>query len=263
LTLASPSFGATLGPRLTATLAILDNASAVQFSSPLLSITEAGIAVLRVERSGPVGLPGIATVHFQTVDGSATAGPCTVVGNDYVAKSGNLTFGPGVAALTINVQTCSNTIDDGDRTFTVDLSMLPGGTPLGVQPTATVTIRDNDVAGTVQFSQSFYTVSEAAAAATIVVTRTGGTASGVTVDYQTTDVTATGGATALPGVDYKTTSGTLSFPAGVTSRTFTVPVFADTAVEGNETVLLSLSPPTGGATLGPRSTATLTIVDND
>jgi len=54
-----------------------------------------------------------------------------------------------------------------------------------------------------------------------------------------------------------------SFAAGQTTRTFTVPVFPDIAVEGNETVLLSLSSPTGGAILGPRSTATLTIVDND
>src|SRR5262249_36916776 len=68
---------------------------------------------------------------------------------------------------------------------------------------------------------------------------------------------------ATAGSDYTATSGTLSFGIGETSKTFTVPITDDTLVEGNETVNLTLTSPTNGATLGTQNTATLTIVDND
>src|SRR5204863_5765028 len=48
------------------------------------------------------------------------------------------------------------------------------------------------------------------------------------------------------------------------SKTFKVTVVNDTVQEGNETVLLALASPTGGATLDDaQKTATLTILDND
>ena len=61
------------------------------------------------------------------------------------------------------------------------------------------TINDNDVSGTIQFSAPTYTVAESGLKATITVTRTGGVATGVTVQYQTTSGSAT-----APG-DYTTT----------------------------------------------------------
>jgi hypothetical protein len=75
--------------------------------------------------------------------------------------------------------------------------------------------------------------------------------------------TATGGASCGAGVDYINTSGTLNFAAGVTSQNFFVPTCVDAVQEGNETVNLALSNPTGGATLGTPNTAVLTINDND
>src|SRR4030095_5105696 len=112
---------------------------------------------------------------------------------------------------------------------------------------ATLTITNDDKPGVIQFSAAAYNVNEAAAGANstanIVVTRTGGTAPGVTVAYQTNNGTATS------GVDYGATSGVLSFGAGVTSLTFTIPVFGDGDMEGDETLTVTLSNPTAGATL--------------
>ena len=70
-----------------------------------------------------------------------------------------------------------------------------------------------------QFSKATYTVSEAAGVATITVTRTGGTASGVTVDYATSDGTAS--ARRRLHADHRAPSP--SAP-GTTSVTFTVPI---------------------------------------
>jgi hypothetical protein len=48
-----------------------------------------------------------------------------------------------------------------------------------------LTILDDDVAGSVQFSAAAYTVGEGASAVAVTVTRTGGDAGGVTVAYAT------------------------------------------------------------------------------
>jgi hypothetical protein len=106
-----------------------------------------------------------------------------------------------------------------------------------------------------QFSSSAYSVDESAGSVTITVTRGGDTSAAVTVDYATSDGTATA------GQDYTAVSGTLPFGSGVTSSTFAVPITADSVTEGNETVNLTLSNPTGGASLGTPSTAVLTIVE--
>src|SRR5262249_44467695 len=93
--------------------------------------------------------------------------------------------------------------------------------------------------------------------ATITVTRTGGSNVPVSVNY------ATSNGTALAGSDYTATSGTLNFAAGETSKTFTIPITNDTAVENPETVTLTLSNPTRGATPASAATATLTIISDD
>src|SRR5262249_23639077 len=123
---------------------------------------------------------------------------------------------------------------------------------------------DNDSNGTVRFSAAAYSVLEGAAA-TITVTRSGGAAGPLTVGYATVaGGTAVGGATPGPGGDYITRTGTLTFPAGATSQTFTVTTVADTVAEGARTVNLALNVPQGsGAVLGSPSTAVLTIVDDE
>jgi len=57
-------------------------------------------------------------------------------------------------------------------------------------------------------------------------------------------------------------SGTLSFGAGVMSKSFSVPIVNDVDPETSETVALSLLNPSG-AQLGSPVTATLAIADND
>ncbi len=109
----------------------------------------------------------------------------------------------------------------------------------------------------ITFSAPTYNVNENTPLATITVTRAGITSGTVTVNYATSNGTATA------ALDYGNTSGTLTFGPGVTSQTFDVPILDDTISEGTESVNLSLSGPTGGATLGSQNTAVLLILDNE
>ena len=77
----------------------------------------------------------------------------------------------------------------------------------------------------------------------------------VTVDYATSDGTATAGA------DYTGTSGTLTFPAGETAKTVSVPIVDDAVDDGGETLTLTLSQ-AAGANIGAAA-ATGIIRDDD
>ena len=79
--------------------------------------------------------------------------------------------------------------------------------------------------------------------------------SSVSVDWATSDGTAT-----APG-DYTASSGTLSFDAGQTTATVSVPVVPDAADEPDETFGITLSSP-HGVTIGDGQ-ATVTITDDD
>lgn len=111
--------------------------------------------------------------------------------------------------------------------------------------------------GQLQFSSPTYSVKEDAGSISIEVTRTEGSYGLVTVDYSTSD------GTAKDGLDYTAVSGTLSFDDGVKSQSFQIPIIYNPIFEGDKTVILTLSNPTGEASLGEQATAILTIKDNE
>jgi len=120
-------------------------------------------------------------------------------------------------------------------------------------------------AGTLTFSGSNFNVNENGTPVTqVTVTRSSGSTGAVTATITLTDGTAFGGAPALISPeDYDNTSIVVNFATGETSKLVTIPILDDTLAESNETVNLSLGSPTGGASIGAQSTATLTIIDND
>jgi hypothetical protein len=249
VTLSNPAGGASLGTQSAATLRILDNDSVVHFGATALTRAEgAGTTAVSVIRSGYRGAP--ATVAYTIGGGTATAGL------DYTAASGVLSFAAGVASVPLPLIILQDTLEEGRQTIEIALSAPTGSMQLGARAITMVTIVDDDVAGSLAFSAATYVAGEGGAAV-ITVVRSGGAASGVTVQY------ATSNATARAGRDYTATTGTLTFAAGQMSRTFTVPVADDAAVEGRERVNLTLSNPTGGASLAEPSTAALRLTDDD
>lgn len=187
-------------------------------------------------------------VDWTTVDRTAKAG------SDYTFASGRLDFPPGATLRSVTVAVSGDSIVESLERFDVVLSSPTGSTLADAAGRGRIV--NDDGAGILAFSRDAYRHSESGAA-TITVRRTEGGAGGVSVRYSTAPGTATAGA------DYTTVTGTLVFGAGVSTLSFHVPIAVDRLVEGDETVRLSLADPGSGAVLGARSTAILTIVDND
>ncbi len=111
--------------------------------------------------------------------------------------------------------------------------------------------------GQLEFASATFSTPETGLAV-ITVNRVGGSGGAVSVDGSTSD------GTAIDPDDYTGGSFLLSWADGDTAaKTFSVAIAADTLDELDETVLLALSNPTGGAALGAQSTAVLTILDDD
>jgi acid phosphatase len=90
---------------------------------------------------------------------------------------------------------------------------------------------------------------------TFTVTRTGSITSALTVNYSIAG-------TAGNGTDYTTIASSVTIPAGSPSATISVSPLDDTAVEGTETVILSLQT-SALYNIGTPQSATISILDND
>src|SRR5574341_357668 len=111
---------------------------------------------------------------------------------------------------------------------------------------------------TMQFSTASFITDEGAGQIVVTVTLSYPSPGGITVNYSTGGGSATGG-----GVDYGPPSGTgmLTFPAGSTTQTFTIPIINDGLLEGDENFNVTLSGVVG-ATLVGTNPATVTILDS-
>jgi hypothetical protein len=115
-----------------------------------------------------------------------------------------------------------------------------------------------DTPGTLRFTTLASSVSEAVGNATVKVSRVDGDDGAASVTW-----TAAAG-TATAGADFTAATGTLTWAANDDAdKSFQVHIINDTAQEGNETVLLTLSNAAGAALDNARKSATLTIQDND
>ncbi|HEY0461476.1 MAG TPA: Calx-beta domain-containing protein [Pyrinomonadaceae bacterium] len=115
--------------------------------------------------------------------------------------------------------------------------------------------------GTLQLSSATYGGTEGNTV-TVTVNRVLGSTGTVGVTYTLTNGTATGGAACGAGVDFVNPGPQLlTFGDSVTSQQFNVTLCSDLVVDQLETFTVTLSSPTGGASLGSPTSATVTITD--
>ncbi|WP_161628926.1 Calx-beta domain-containing protein [Solimonas flava] len=189
----------------------------------------------------------------------------TLTGIGFMSFDSRFEIGNGVTLSNIQVTSATS----ATARVTIDATATPGARDVSGGQTAegpfatlqngfTVLASETPPSGSLQLNAATYTVNEGAGTVTISVARNGGSSGAVSVRY------ATANGTAQAGSDYGATDGTLTWADGDAAvKTFTVAITDDSLDENNETFSVQLSAATGGATLGERTTATVTIVDND
>ena len=161
------------------------------------------------------------SVYFATADGSAT-----LAGGDYQAKSGTLTFAAGETSKTLTVAVTGDRIAENDEQFYVSLT---GSTNAAIgNGTGYGTIFDNEPRISVN-SVSMVEGNSGTKVLTFTATLSAAYDQAISVNYATRDGTAT-----VAGNDYVAKTGTLTFAAGETSKTFTVTIKGDKKREANE-----------------------------
>lgn len=194
-------------------------------------------------------------VNYATANGTATAG------SDYTAAAGTLTFSPGqtVKTVVVTIKDNSNPPEDIVETFFLNLSAPQNAILLRTQATGQIV----EFMGTITSP----TISISPAAQSVVEGNSGTKSVSFTVSLNAPSTftvkvsyaTANAGATA--GSDYNAASGLLTFLPGQTSKSISVLVKGDTAVEPNEVFNVNLTSPVNG-TIGTGS-AKVTITNND
>jgi YD repeat-containing protein len=187
------------------------------------------------------------TISYAPTGGSARRGI------DYFLSPGKLSFQPGETLASIPITLIDNTRREGNRTVEVSLS-APAGAKLG-SAHVTFTILDDDPLPSVAFTASASAAPESKAVAILSVALSNPSLQDVTVHY-------TVGGTATFGSDHRLAPGSLTFKAGQTRKTLTLPVINDAVNEPDETVVVSLFSPVN-AVLGAQSEFTYTITNDD
>jgi len=208
-----------------------------------ITANEGSAASFAVQRTSSAGT---ASVHYDTGDGTATAG------HQYVATSGTVTFAEGETQKVVNVPT----IDDGsfhpNLSFRLTLSAPTGGFLLrSIDQFATII--DGDPRPIVGFESTIVTVSESVGSATPRILRTGDTSTVVSVSYFVQN--SSGNATIQ-------SSGIVTFFEGETSKTIPVPILKTDTYDGDRSAFVFLSSATNGATFTGSTSALINVKDD-
>ena len=251
--------------------------SSVSVSNVNVQVTDNDAPNIEVSQTGALalaeGASGTYNVRLTTQPASDVVVSITSDNTDVTVKTGT---GTASGSLTLTF-TQSNwntnqevTVAAGEDTDSLDESakithaVVDGSSSSEyhavVDRMFTVNVTDNDYAG---LSIAAAEASESAGTLDFTVTKSMESSRTVTVDWALAAGTATAGTSTTGDYDATTATGTLTFSAGETSKTISVPINDDFLVEGDETVTVTLSNQSPSEVTISGSPATGTIKDDD
>jgi Glycoside hydrolase family 44/Calx-beta domain/Domain of unknown function (DUF4214) len=236
--------------------------SDVTLNGNILTVTlpQESVTLFVIEPAAQKALPTILMVAPST----ATSGSSIVLSGTNFTGATNVTF----SAAGTTVPAASFIVNSSTQiTVTVPAqAALPNTVDLFVttsQGTSAQTAGDKftfaqsqNNPGQLEFLSSTQLAQETDTIANIQISRSGGSDGTVSVSYATSD------GTGQAAMDYVAASGTITFNPGQVSQTISVTILEPGKSSGTSTFAVTLSNPTGGATLGETNVLTMTIDDS-
>jgi len=227
-----------------------DDACSVSVATTAASAAETGLVAgnFRISRNGSTNANQL--VNFQ-ITGSASAP------TDYLPLGNSATIPAGAAFVDLPVMPTDDNTMEFPQTVVLTLTSATNAS-IASPNIATVTIGDNDTNNlpvVTVTSTNRPTAYEGGGNGEFVFTRTGPTTNDLIVTFSV-------GGTAANGPDYAAITNGVTIPAGQNSAIVTIVPVDDSEVEGDETVIVSLTQGSAYRVLYP-SAATVTIQDND
>ena len=237
---------------------------AVEESAQDATVSFVSFEVTVTVPSGVTFDSGDLTLGYETLSGTATAGV------DFTAPELGATVDLGTGDQrtgTILVSVLGDTLAENDETFTVMLTLVeaPDNVAFGTS-TAKGTISDDDTLTVTVDSDQRSSATEAGtliegSVATFTVTIGGGTSTeDVVVNYSVSDGSVDG---EVDKADYETPDGTVTIPAGEDKGTISIKTLADSELEQDETLKVTLTDASteAGTITEPTGTAEVKVVD--
>ena len=225
----------------------------LEFSQPIFQVNEDGTPIMEVTVTRNLTSGNEIEATIALTDGTATA---TNVGVDFFPLPIDIRFEAEETVKTVAIPIADDSRIEPTETLNLTLENPRRGARFGAQSTAVVEIIDNDTA--VQFSAPTFSQREdGTPIAQITLLRTG------RLEGEDRVLLVPSDGTAVAIEDYNIPPIEIVFAPGQLTQTVTLPIVNDERVEGDETINLALANPSEGLNLGPQSTATLTIIDDD
>ena len=198
-------------------------------------------------------------VRVSPQGGTATKGSDYNFSPDFVADGSYRTFTipAGQASLTVSVTPINDTTAEGPESITLQLASN-GNYLSGTANAMTMSVADDDTAlpQVALRVMDLYALESPSESGTLVLTRTGSTASSLTVV-----LTWTG--TATNGTDYASLPTSAVIPAGQSSLTLAVNPLNDALIEGPEDAIATIATNAAYVRDASALTGTVTITDDD
>ncbi len=217
-----------------------------------VTFSESGTADFTVSLTGDLPtrmLPISVTVNTANVD--------AVAPGDYGAVVNQVvTFAPGTSTMPVSISIASDTIDEPNETFRINLTNAVNAGIADAQGIGTITDDDATPVASIADASTVTEGDSGTQTTTFTVSLTNASSQPITLN-----ITPGGAANSAGNVTVETTS--VTFPAdSAANQTVSASVYGDNLVEGNQNYTATISVGSGTVTLGT-SVGTGTITDDD
>ena len=230
LVLSNPGNAALEDGRATGTIVDDDATPSLAIAAATVTEGDSGQQTLTLAVTLSAASGRTVTVRYATQDGSATTAD-----GDYQARSGQLSFAPSETSQSIQVAVNGDTRHEPDEQFSVRLSEA---TNASIQTASAIgTITNDDAVPALRVSNAQVDEGNSGTVElNFTVSLSAASGQAVSMQFTTRDDSAT-----TADSDYSAASGSLTIPAGETSRRVAVTVAGDTRNEADETLQLVIS----------------------